>query len=225
MGNEAPHGPSEETDSGNDAGERGDEQSPLRARAAFIQNWSWELIVSLNRGACERGRAQHGHNQETHQTVRQLWEETRPKELTLLELLELLFRCHRSAPFLFFNGNTFAEIARRTVDLLMAELPLARRREASSLAAHFVAGVLDQESMVSGIESLCESADLQVGDHVRTLRGSARGVVRRVQPDGRVVWRPNGSRSELIALPEALLREDKSKDAGASRARRAKGED
>jgi hypothetical protein len=207
MGNEAPHGPSKKADSGNDAGGGGDEQSPLRTRAAFIENWSWELIVSLNRGACERGRAQHGYNSEAHQKVRALWEETRPKELTLLDLLDLLFRCHRSAPFLFFNGNTFAEVARRTVDLLFADLPLSRRREAASLAAHFVAGVLDRDSMASGIESLCEATELKVGDHVRTLRGSATGVILRIEPDGRVVWRPKGSRSELIALPEALLRE------------------
>jgi hypothetical protein len=207
MGNEDPHGPSEKTNSRDDARRSGDEHSPLRARAAFIENWSWELIISLNRGACERGRAQHGHNQETHQKVRALWEEAQPKELTLLELLDLLFRCHRFAPFLFFNGNTFAEVARRTVDLLFADLPLSRRREAASLAAHFVAGVLDQDSMVLGIESLCESADFQVGDHVRTLRGSAHGVILRIQDDGRVVWRPKGSRSELIALPESLLKE------------------
>jgi hypothetical protein len=207
MGNEDPDGPSEETDSGDDARRGGDEQSPLRTRAAFIENWSWELIISLNRGACKRGRAQHGHNQETHQKVQVLWEEARPKELTLLELLELLFRCHRFAPFLFFNGNTFAEVARRTVDLLFADLPLSRRREAASLAAHFVAGVLDQDSMVLGIESLCESADFQVGDRVRTLRGSARGVILRIQRDGRVVWRPKGTQSELIALPESLLKE------------------
>jgi hypothetical protein len=207
MGNEAPHRPSKKADSGNDARGGGDEQSPLRTRAAFIENWSWELIVSLNRGACTRGRAQHGYNQETHQKVRDLWEETRSKELTLLDLLELLLRCHRFAPFLFFNGNTFAEVARRTVDLLFAELTLSRRREAASLAAHFVAGVLDRDSMVLGIEALCESADWAVGDRVRTLRGSSRGVIIRIQADGRVVWRPKGSRSELIALPESLLRE------------------
>jgi hypothetical protein len=61
--------------------------------------------------------------------------------------------------------------------------------------------------MVAGIESLCEAADFAAGDHVRTLRGSATGIVLRVQPDGRIVWRPKGSRSELIALPEALLRQ------------------
>jgi hypothetical protein len=207
MSNEAPHGPSQKAHSRNDAGGRGDEQSPLQARAAFIENWSWELIVSLNRGACQRGRAQHGYNSEAHQKVRDLWEETRPKELSLSELLDLLFRCHRSAPFLFFNGNTFAEVARRTVDLLFADLPLSRRREAASLAAHFVAGVLDRDLMLSGIESVCEAADFAVGDRVRTLRGSATGVVLRVQADGKIIWRPNGSRSELIALPESLLRE------------------
>jgi len=61
--------------------------------------------------------------------------------------------------------------------------------------------------MVSGIESLCEATDFAVGDHVRTLRGSATGTVLRIQPDGRIVWRPKGSRSELIALPESLLRQ------------------
>ena len=175
MSNEAPHGPSEKAHSGTDAGGRGDEQSPLQARAAFIENWSWELIVSLNRGAWQRGRAQHGYNSEAHQKVRDLWEETRSKELSLSELLDLLFRCHRSAPFLFFNGNTFAEVARRTVDLLFADLPLSRRREAASLAAHFVAGVLDRDLMLSGIASVCETADFAAGDCVRTLRGSATG--------------------------------------------------
>lgn len=36
-------------------------------------------------------------------------------------------------PFLFFNGNTFAEVARRTIDLLLADFPIGRRREAASL--------------------------------------------------------------------------------------------
>jgi hypothetical protein len=40
---------------------------------------------------------------------------------------------------------------------------------------------------------------------VKTLRGSAHGVIRRIQEDGRVVWTPNGSKSELLALPESLI--------------------
>jgi len=75
-----------------------------------------------------------------------------------------------------------------------------------SAIAHYIAGVLDRESMVEIVEGLCESAELKPGDRVKTLRGSTRGVIVRVQPDGRVAWRPDGSQAELVALPESLLR-------------------
>ena len=79
----------------------------------------------------------------------------------------------------------------------------------SSVLAHYVAGVLDRESMLSTVNELCAAADFQPGDRVKTLRGSTRGVIVRVLPDGRLVWAPEGSRSELVALPESLLREKK----------------
>jgi hypothetical protein len=66
--------------------------------------------------------------------------------------------------------------------------------------------VLDRESMVEIVESLCESTSFQPGDRVKTLRGSTRGVILRLLDDGRVVWQPDGSRSELLALPESLTR-------------------
>jgi hypothetical protein len=192
-------------DAGDADGRRGDEHSPLQARAAFIKNWSWEFIVSYNRGSCERGHSQHGHNSEAYERVRQRWEETRLRELSLAETIEFLFQCHRAAPFLFFNGNTFAEVARRIVDVLFADLPLVRRREASSLAAHYVAGVLDGDAMRHGLEALCVVTRLRPGDRVKTLRGSTQGIVLRVLEDGRVVWKPAGSEAELTALPESLL--------------------
>ena len=74
-----------------------------------------------------------------------------------------------------------------------------------SAIAHYIAGVLDREPMVEIVESLCESAELRPGDRVKTLRGSVRGVVVKIQPDGRVVWRPDGRTTELIALPESLV--------------------
>jgi hypothetical protein len=43
-----------------------------------------------------------------------------------------------------------------------------------------------------------------------TLRGSMYGVIRRILDDGRVVWQPEATQSELTALPESLLREKKS---------------
>ena len=111
-------------------------------------------------------------------------------------------------PFLFFNGNTFADVGRTLVDFVFAELPTTRRREVMSGVAHFIAGVLDHESMARMVEELCASADLQPGDRVKTLRGSMSGTILRLLPDGRVVWRAD-SGAELMALPEALLREKK----------------
>ncbi len=74
-----------------------------------------------------------------------------------------------------------------------------------SAVAHYIAGVLPWEPMVEIVESLSETADWKPGDRVKTLRGSTRGVVLRVLEDGRVVWQPAGSTSELIALPESLV--------------------
>jgi hypothetical protein len=126
MSDEAEIRPGREADAGNGDGERAGEQSPLQGRAAFIKNWDWQFVTSFNRGACERGKAQFGHNSEAHDRVRQSWEVQRTQILSLGDTLGFLFQCHRSAPFLFFNGNTFAEIARRIVDAVFLEFPLSR---------------------------------------------------------------------------------------------------
>jgi hypothetical protein len=115
---------------------------------------------------------------------------------------------HRRAPFLFFNGNTFADIARGLAALLFRELPAVRLKQVTSAVAHYVAGVLDREAMAGIVEELCRSASLGVGDRVKTMRGSLRGVITQVLEDGRVAVRPDGGMSELISLPESLLPDD-----------------
>jgi len=207
MSNEAPHGSSEIRNAKRGAKGSAGEQSPLQTRAPFLANWHWESVVRLNEGVCARGGAQHGKNSESFAAVQKDWQERRLLEINLGDTLDYLRSCHRRAPFLFFNGNTFADIARTFSDYLFAELPHGRRREATSAVAHYVAGVLDREFMAQILDALCETAEFAVGDHVRTLRGSAKGIILRIQPDGRVVWRPRGSRSELTALPESLVRE------------------
>jgi hypothetical protein len=182
--------------------------SPLQARAAFLKNWDWLAVVSINRGACARGRAQHGANSETGAACATDWEKLRRETLTLGETLDRLRAYHRRAPFLFFNGNTFATIGRELALALFSDLPPGRKREASSVIGHYIAGVLDRESMVSILESLCETAEFKPGDLVKTMRGSTKGVVLKILGDGRVVWRPDGAKSELTALPESLLREN-----------------
>jgi hypothetical protein len=206
MSDEIEIGSAGATDRPGHSGGSAGEQSPLQARAAFLKNRSWELVIGFNRGACARGGAQHGFNRETQATVASEWTEKQASTLSFAETLDFLRHCHRSAPFLFFNGNTFADVARQLAAALFADLPTGRRREVTSAVAHYIAGVLDRESMVEIVESLCESTSFQPGDRVKTLRGSTRGVILRLLDDGRVVWQPDGSRSELLALPESLTR-------------------
>jgi len=184
------------------------EPASLQGRAAFLAHWNWQSVVRLNERLCGSGRAQHGKNSETHAACEKEWSEGVQVQRTLLKTLDWLRSFHRKAPFLFFNGNTFAEIARTLTDVFFAEFPHARRREAASLAAHYVAGVLDQKSVVSAIASLAEKADFQPGERVKTLRGSMSGKIVRILPDGRVVWRAD-SGAELTALPESLIRQKK----------------
>jgi hypothetical protein len=183
------------------------ETAPGPAGAQFLKNRSWELVVSLNRGACARGSAQHGFNRETQETCAREWAEKEQQILSVAETIEFLRHCHRRAPFLFFNGNTFADVGRQIVAALFADLPTTRRREVVSAVAHYIAGVLPWEPMVEIVESLCESAELKPGDRVKTLRGTTRGVIVRKLEDGRFVWQVDGSGAELISLPEGLIPE------------------
>lgn len=199
------------TDGGRHSAGGSGEPAPLQSKANFLQNWSWASVTEINAGLCQRGRAQRGVNSETHATVAEAWEKQRRSEVTLLETLRFLRSCHKNAPFLFFNGNTFGEIGRALTTALFSDLPFHRRKEASSAAAHFITGVLDEDLMISAVESLSQAADWKPGDRVKTLRGTTRGVILKLLEDGRIVWRPDGSRTELTALPESLCADNSKK--------------
>src|SRR5213592_4502840 len=206
MDDETEIGPAGAPDGGRHPQGGGGVGSPFQTRAAFIKNWDWQSVVGINRGACERGRAQHGINSEIGGACAQEWEALRSQVLSLAETLDRLRGFHRKAPFLFFNGNTFASIGRELSFALFSDLVPGRKREVGSAVAHYIAGVLERENMVDIVEALCQSADFKAGDRVKTLRGSPRGVIVSVLSDGRVAWRPEGSQAELVALPESLLR-------------------
>ena len=208
MNNETAIGSAGAPDSGGHPRGSPGEQSPLQARAAFLKNWSWESVIGYNEGACARGGAQHGFNRETQEACRRDWEEKRTQIFSLAEFIEFLRQYHRRAPFLFFNGNTFADIARQIVAALFADLPTGRRREVMSAVAHYIAGVLPWEAMVEIVKSLAETANWKPGDRVRTLRGSLHGKILHVLEDGKIVWQPDNTDNELTALPENLRRDE-----------------
>ena len=147
MTDETPHRPAGESPSQGRDGECGDAQSPLHTRAAFLANWDWQSIVLLNQRACQRGHAQHGLNSQAHTACRRRWEENFSQVLSLADAFRLLRQMHRAAPFLFFNGNTFAELGRELGTALFADLSPLLRRDVTSAIAHYIAGVLDADSL------------------------------------------------------------------------------
>lgn len=207
MVNETATGSSGAPDGGGHRRGGGGELSPFQARAAFLANWNWKSIVGINQRTCARGGAQHGINSETGAAREAEWEETRRREITLAETIDFLRACHRGAPFLFFNGNTFSSIGRELALALFSELPTTRRRELGSAIAHYIAGVLDREAMISIVESLSQSAAFQPGDPVKTLKGTLHGVIVNILDDGRVRWRADTG-TEFLALPESLVPDD-----------------
>jgi hypothetical protein len=123
------------------------EQSPLQTRAQFLKNRSWEFVVGLNRGACARGGAQHGFNSETQAACASQWNQKQAQVLSLEETIEFLRLNHRRAPFLFFNGNTFADVGRQIVAAVFADLATGRRRAATPTANRHAA---DREAIPFG---------------------------------------------------------------------------
>ena len=196
--------PSEGTDGPGYPQRNPDEQSPLQARAAFIKNRPWQSVVSFNQGACSRGKAVHGLNSETGEACAEEWESARNNEVTVLEFFDFLLSFHRKAPFLFFNGNTFADMARQVAKALFGDLPPVRQRELVSAVGHYVAGTLPRAALIEIVESLCQRAALAPGQRVSTLRNTLQGTIVSILPDGRVEWQPDNAQSPVRTLPESL---------------------
>jgi hypothetical protein len=194
------------SDDGGHCGGSGEGNSPLQARASFLQNWNWESVIGLNRRVCAGGGAQHGANPETFATCQSAWESRFRSELSLQETYQMLREFHRSAPFLFFNGNTFAYIGREMSLALFSDLPATRKRAVASSVAHYISGVMDWEMMALFVKEMAESSSIAVGDPVATLKGTLKGIVTNILPDGRIQWRSESDGALMISLPETLKR-------------------
>ncbi|MFM2082482.1 MAG: hypothetical protein RL380_1173 [Verrucomicrobiota bacterium] len=106
---------------------------------------------------------------------------------------------------MFLNEHTFAEIGRQAAAAHFAEIPKGRRREIASTLGDHILGLVERDAVVEIVTSLWSGVELRAGDRVKTLRGSLAGVVREVLADGRVVWQPDGSESELISPPGGVI--------------------
>lgn len=93
------------------------------------------------------------------------------------------------------------------VDMLYAEIPEAKRREIRSAVGHHVSGILSLEQLHSIVSDMERSEIFQVGDPIQSLKGSLKGTVTRLRPDGRVEFKtPNGLTS--IGDPDTFVKDN-----------------
>lgn len=109
----------------------------------WLADYSWAFVTAQNALLCQAKNALHKPTSDGHEATHQFWESRHREPMGLDEAVELCRRCHRLAPFCFYNGNTFAAIIRDVVNQL--NLPPDRAFVVRSLAGHIVAGVATDE--------------------------------------------------------------------------------
>ena len=107
---------------------------------AWLEPFDWEMVTELNRGLCKQKGALHKSTSNGHEPARQLWEQQQGRKIHLIEALQICQRCHRLAPFCFYNGNTFAAIARDFISEIPLTIPPDKAFILRSIAGHIVAG-------------------------------------------------------------------------------------
>ena len=107
---------------------------------AWLEPFDWEFVTEVNRGLCKQKGALHKPTSDGHAPAKKLWEENQHKKLQLADALQLCQKCHRLAPFCFYNGNTFAAIARDFIAEFAAKLSPDKLHILRSVAGHIVAG-------------------------------------------------------------------------------------
>lgn len=107
---------------------------------------------------------------------------------------------------MFFNGNVFAELGRKLVEVLFADVPGHQRQVITSMVAHTIAGVLESSDVVNAVNSLARQEEIKVGDHVQSTRGTLKGVVASIQ--GSVVEVRSASSGALLRTTlDALVKD------------------
>ena len=132
--------------------------------------------------------------------------------------MQVLRDAHKRAPFLNFNGNTFAAIASESLN---SEFPLfltPRGRHAVNLAVHFVAGTVDLKDVEASILSAVAPVVFALDDRVSSMKGTLMGSVKKINTDvtlsvkwdaGLISRVSEATINPVIAVPEATISQDR----------------
>ena len=127
---------------------------PPGPKVKWLAPISWADVTTLNARLCEARGALHKRTSDGHDATRDLWERSRLTDLSLEEAIVICHRCHRLAPFCFFNGNTFVAIARGIIMPVREQLTArdaVRAAAFRSVVGHFVAGTEGLEELQAAL--------------------------------------------------------------------------
>lgn len=109
----------------------------------WLEPFPWSVVTAQNAILCQAKNALHRPTSDGHEATRAMWEHSHQQPMTLDDAVDLCRRCHKMAPFCFYNGNTFASIIALVIKRL--DLPPEQAFVVRSLASHIVAGVATEE--------------------------------------------------------------------------------
>ena len=132
----------------------GQDNKAMLTPKKWLEPIPWDVVEFINQSACTRGQAQFGRTSDGYAQSKQLWEEGMTREMSLEEALDICLKCHRIAPFLNFNGNTFAGIAKAMVREILPHLGPKLSTAFESVVGHYVAGTEGREAMLRAVEEV-----------------------------------------------------------------------
>jgi hypothetical protein len=108
----------------------------------------WSAVEDLNSFACQKGGYQFGRTSDGYEPALDLWSGAYAAKMTVMEAAELCRRCHRLAPFLFLNGNTFANVAKVALGPALKGLPSDEAAACRTAIGHYVAGTIGKDELL-----------------------------------------------------------------------------
>jgi hypothetical protein len=120
----------------------------------WLRDWPWETVVTINATLCKEKKALHKPTSDGYDSAKKIWESARDRELALHEVLDLCRKCHRLAPFCFYNGNTFAAIGRTIIQEILQKLPPMKAHNFRSVVGHYIAGTIGSKEMTDTLADL-----------------------------------------------------------------------
>ncbi len=182
-------------------------------KRAWFRHVDWDTVVASNSQLCQSGNALHKPTSDGYEVAKALWNANREQKTMLAEAVELCRQCHRTAPFCFYNGNTFVAIIRHCIKNAEGFTP-EQSALARSLAGHMVAGTAEPEEIAQFQQLLRDielgktepavAPDFQIGDRVQTPKGTLSGTVVRLNPDGAIVWKCDQTGAEMTGTSRTL---------------------